>query len=81
MFYKFRKKHPGIAKAKIPYAFENYQTPEKLFYFFQKDNIQFLKNDIEIWKLRQQTKYLFFINVLLLFSLLLTMLIIALKYS
>lgn len=58
MFYTFRKKYPEIAKNKISNAFEPYADPDKLFFFFKKENLPLLKKDKQVWRLRQHTKIL-----------------------
>lgn len=63
MFYIFRKKYPEIAKNKISNAFEPYADPDKLFFFFKKENLHLLKKDKQIWRLRQQTKILFALSI------------------
>ncbi len=63
MFYLFRKKHPQIAKEEISNAFKPYADPAKVLFFFKAKNILLLKNDKEVWRLRQQTKVLFFLSI------------------
>ena len=71
MFYKFREKYPDIARNKIPGSFENFRDPEKFLFFFRKNNKHFLENDLEIWRIRQKTKYLLIIGLGLILSTLL----------
>ena len=66
MFYKFREKYPEITKKKILGSFESYRNPEKFLFFYRRENTSFFKNDPEIWKLHQQTKYLFIVAVVIL---------------
>jgi len=63
MFYTFKKKYPEIAKRKIPNAFTRYADPGKILFFFKKENLSLLQNDKKIWRLRQQTKILFFLSI------------------
>jgi len=63
MFYTFRKKYPEIVKKNISNAFSPYVDPEKILFFFKRKNISLLQNDKEIWRLRQQTKLLFFLSI------------------
>ena len=63
MFYIFRKKYPEIAKNKISNAFEPYADPDKLFFFFKKENLPLLKKDKQVWRLRLQTKVLLFLSI------------------
>jgi len=64
LLFLFVKKYPDIAKNKIPYAFERFADPGKIIFFFKKENLQILKADKEVWRLRQQTKILMFLSVL-----------------
>jgi len=63
MFYLFKKKYPEVVKRKIPNAFDSYADPEKILFFFRKENLSLLKNDKEIWHLRRQTKVLFLLSI------------------
>ena len=63
MFYIFRKKYPQIAKEEISNAFRPYADPEKILFFFKAKNIPLLKNDKKIWRLRRQTKVLFYLSI------------------
>ena len=63
MFYAFRKKYPEIAKKKIPNAFTRYADPEKILFFFKRENLPLLQKDKKIWRLRQQTKILFTLSI------------------
>jgi len=63
MFYTFRKKYPEIAKKKIPNAFTRYADPEKILFFFRKENLPLFQADKKIWRLRQHTKVLFALSV------------------
>ena len=63
MFYTFKRKYPEIAKRKIPNAFTRYADPEKILFFFKRENLSLLQNDKEIWRLRQQTKILFTLSI------------------
>ena len=78
MFYRFREKYPDIVRSKIPGSFESYRDPEKFIFFFRKNNKQFLENDFEIWRLRQQTKYLLIIGLGLVLATLLVVSVITL---
>ena len=57
MVYRFKEKYHQIAKKDISGAFEPYADPTIIFYFFREKNIPLLKNDKEIWRLRQLKKY------------------------
>jgi hypothetical protein len=61
----FRERYPEITKKKIPTAFDNFADPDKFFFFLRKENISLLRNDKEIWRLRQQTKILFYLSFVL----------------
>ena len=65
MLYLFRRKYPEIARKEIAHAFDFYAHPEKLFYFFREKNNQFLKDDIEVWNIREQVKLLAIISIAL----------------
>ena len=64
LFYKFRAKYPEIAQRDIPRAFETYEHPEKLLYFLRHKSREVLRNDPELWGLRQQVKFLTILSVL-----------------
>ena len=64
LFYKFRAKYPEIAQRDIPYAFQTRENPEKLFYFFRRKSTEMLRDDPELWGLRQQVKYLIILSVI-----------------
>jgi hypothetical protein len=66
MFQMFRKKYPEIAKKKILGAFDNFVDPEKFWFFYRKENVQLLRQDNDIWKLRQQIKTLLILSLILL---------------
>jgi hypothetical protein len=63
LFYRFRSKYPDSARKEIPHAFEFYGHPEKIRYFFRGKSVELLKSDPEIWKLREQVRYLFYLSV------------------
>lgn len=67
MVYAFKKKYPDIAKKKIPSAFTpSYKDNIEInLFFFRKTNIHLFKDDKQIWKLRQQTKILFFLSIVI----------------
>jgi hypothetical protein len=65
LFYKFRAKYPEIAQREIPRAFETYEHPEKLLYFLRHKSREVLRNDPELWGLRQQVKFLTILSVLI----------------
>ena len=65
LFYKFRAKYPEIAQREIPRAFETCEHPEKLLYFLRHKSREVLKNDPELWGLRQQVKFLTILSVLI----------------
>jgi len=65
LFYKFRAKHPEIAKRDIPHAFETCEHPEKLFYFLRRKSREVLRRDRELWGLRQQVKVLAILSVIM----------------
>jgi hypothetical protein len=62
LFYRFRTRHPDIARQEIPFAFEFTAHPEKLFYFFKSKSKDILKADPPIWALRQQVKVLLILS-------------------
>ena len=64
LFYKFRAKYPDIAQREIPRAFETCEHPEKLLYFLRGKSREVLRNDPELWGLRQQVKVLTILSVL-----------------
>ncbi len=76
LFYQFRKKYPDIAKEKIPHAFTSYATPEKILFFFKKENTFLLRKDAYIWRLRQQAKILSLFSICLPFALAIILLLI-----
>jgi len=61
----FVSSYPEIAKDKIPYAFERFADPGKILFFFKKENLQLLKENKDIWRLRQQTKILIILSAVL----------------
>ncbi|HUJ10075.1 MAG TPA: hypothetical protein VL171_08620 [Verrucomicrobiae bacterium] len=65
LFYKFRAKYPEIAQREIPRAFETYEHPEKLIYFLRPKSREVLRNDPELWWLRQQVKFLTILSVIM----------------
>jgi hypothetical protein len=65
LFYKFRAKYPEIAQREIPRAFETCEHPEKLLYFLRRKSREVLRNDPELWGLRQQVKFLTILSVLI----------------
>jgi len=65
LFYKFRAKYPEIAQRDIPRAFETCEHPEKLLYFLRRDSRELLRNDPELWSLRQQVKFLAILSIII----------------
>jgi hypothetical protein len=63
LFYRFRTRHPEIARQEIPFAFEFMGHPEKLLYFFKSKSKGILMADPPIWALRQQVKVLLILSV------------------
>ena len=64
LFYKFRAKYPEIAQRDIPYAFQTRENPEKLLYFFRRKSAEVLRDDRELWGLRQQVKFLVILSII-----------------
>ncbi len=58
LLWRFVDKHPEWAARSIPHASSGFQHPEKLFFFFRESNVEALRQDEEIWRLRQQVKWL-----------------------
>ncbi len=63
LFYSFREKYPEVAESKISNAFGAYADPEKILFFFRKENKSLLKQDKVIWQMRNQVKLLLIISV------------------
>ncbi len=68
MFYLFREKYPEIAKKEISFAFEPFAHPDKIIFFFKKKNETIIKNDIELWKLKNQTQISLILSLISLIS-------------
>jgi hypothetical protein len=64
LFYKFREKYPDIAERDIPHAFETRENPEKLFYFSRRKSAEVLRDDPELWGLRQQVRLLTILSII-----------------
>ncbi|MFZ2445529.1 MAG: hypothetical protein WAW37_04160 [Syntrophobacteraceae bacterium] len=55
LYFSFRKKYPEIAQKEIPHVFNDlHRHPEKVNYFYRKKAIPVLKQDPDLWNLRQQ---------------------------
>jgi hypothetical protein len=59
LYYSFRKRYPEVARKEIPHVFNDlHHHPEKFNYFYRKKAIPVLKQDPELWRLRQQVMIL-----------------------
>ena len=65
LLLKFKTKYPEIAIKEIPFIDELKRDPEKFLYFFRKRSKDFLKEDNELWKLRQSMFFLLISALLL----------------
>lgn len=55
ILFKFRKKYPEIASREIPYVFDDlHRHTEKGLYFYREKAIPVLKQDNELWEMRQR---------------------------
>ncbi len=81
MFYLFRKNYPEIAKKEISFAFEPFAHPDKIFFFFKKKNQAIIKNDIELWKLKNKTQIFLNISLISLVIIVTIFLLFGLWYS
>ena len=50
----FRERYPQIAQREIPFVFDNWNHPEKIFFFFRKRAVDILRPDPSLWRERQR---------------------------
>lgn len=61
MFHLFRKRYPDVARKEIRFAFEPLAHPDKILFFFRRENQDLTGKDKRILALKKQVQgFLFF---------------------